>query len=161
MLANCAVCGPQPFSPIGGVGVQDSERNFPCARRLACDLCAAREQLGGDGAGRLVHEPAHRRVHDPLAEGAQARTVQRREGLGLAGGAAQQPAHDGHAVERAGEGANAIGVPHPRLDPVGLESGGRGGVARRAAQGVAVAAQGARQAAAAAPAADDQDPRQG
>ena len=68
-LANSAACGPEPLSPIGGVGVQDSERNFPRARRLACDLRTAREQPGGDGAGRLVHEPAHRRVDDPLAEG--------------------------------------------------------------------------------------------
>lgn len=160
-LANSAACGAQPFSPIGGVGVQDPERNFPRARRLAGDLGAALEHLRGDRAGRLVHEPAHRRVHDPLAEGPQARTVQRGEGLGLPGGAAQEPAHDGHAVERAGEGADAIGVSDPRLDPLGLEARAGGGVARRAAHGVAVGPQRAREAAAAAPAADDQDARQG
>jgi len=160
-LANSAACRPRPFSPIGRVGVQDSERNLPRARRLACDLDAAVEQLGGDVADRLVHEPAHRGVHEPLAEGPQARTVQRGEGVGRPGGAAQEPAHHGHAVERAGEGADAIRVPDPRLDPVGLEARARSGVARRAAHRVAVGPQRARQAAAAAPAADDQDPRQG
>ena len=87
--------------------------------------------------------------------------MQRRESLALARGAAQQPARDGHAVERAGEGADAVGVPHPRLDPVGLETGGRGGLPSGTAYGVAVGPQGARQTATAAPAADDQDPRQG
>jgi len=76
--------------------------------------------------------------------------MKRRERVGRALGAAQQPARDGHALERRRERAQPVGVAHPRFDPVSLERAARAGIRGRPAHHVAVGAQGARQLAAAA-----------
>ena len=162
-LANGTVCGLRAIvsdrrGPRPGFAAESPRSAPPRARSRRPPASS----VVGDRPRGLVDEAAHRRVDDVLAERAQAGPVKRRERVGPALGAAQQPARRPSRSRAPGRACRRrSGSRHPRLDPVGLERGARAGIARRPAHRVAVGAQGARQRAAAAPAADDQDPRQG